>query len=130
MCFHSVTLTLHQATGRANQDFWLALIFKWSDPLKLYLELSTPLELLYLLQCLLDDNWGPNILSPQLARRVAIYSEREHVVKPQLSRPRILFTCLGTASAHERQGLGPLPYPSLDGLATHGKRILNTAQNG
>lgn len=130
MCFRSATLTPHQVTGRANQDFWLALICKWTDPLRLYLELSTPLELLYLLQRLLDDNWGPSILPPQLARRVVIYSERECIVKPQLSRPLILLICLGTASAHERQGLGPLPYPSLNGLAMDGKTILNTAQNG
>lgn len=58
---------------------------------------------------------------------MVIYSERDHVVNLQLSRPLILLACLGPASAYERQGLGSLPYPSLDRVAMDGKRILNTA---
>lgn len=43
---------------------------------------------------------------------MALYSERRPVVNLQLSRPLNLFTCLGTPSAHERQGLAPLrTYP-------------------
>lgn len=114
------SLTPYLATGRAKQASWLAPIHKQSDLLKLYLELSASLELLYLLQCLLDDNRNPNILSLQLGRRTVICFEREPAVNIQLSRPSILLTCLGTTSAYVRQTLGPLPYPSFLGWISDG----------
>lgn len=88
------------STGRVQQDSWHAFADKQPDLLKLQPELSTPLELLYLLWCLLDDNQSPNAPSAHPGRRMALYSDRRLLLISS-SQDLWVFTCLGTPCAHQ-----------------------------